>query len=346
MDELTLLHTARDLPPTALEDLARSRIALDRAIAGARPRTHARVRVQRRVGWAVASAGLAATLAVGLVATDMTGFGGTPHGASAQAAELLTAAAKTTIHTSDPVVGPTQYLRVDTNEISGNSTSDSHGKVIGFLAQRTMSLYVPASEQSNWVYLRSLPVVFQTFGPESAAYATKAEAAMFAEHGTTGEYYQGLNANFQGRPEYTPASLATLPRDPQTLLTHLYSVNPGSGVSNDGKAFNLIIDVLTTGFVPADLRAALYKAAALIPGVSVTEKDATLDGRAGISIGRTETKSAVRQDIIIDPNNGLVIGQRMVLLNGDDGYPAGTAIGSTSVRTTVVDSAPTRAQSK
>lgn len=346
MDELTLLNTARDLPSTALEGLTGSRIALDRAIAGTRPRTHAQVRVQRRVGWAVASVGVAATLAVGMVATEMTGFGGTPHGASAQAAELLTAAAATTIHTSDPVVGPTQYLRVDTNEISGNSTSDSHGKVIGFLAQRTMSLYVPASEQSNWVYLRSLPVVFQTFGPESAAYATKAEAAMFAEHGTNGEYYQGLNANFQGRPDYTPASLATLPRDPQTLLSHLYSVNPGSGVSKDGKAFNLIIDVLTTGFVPADLRAALYKAAALTPGVSVTEKDATMDGRVGVAIGRTETKSAVRQDIIIDPNNGLVIGQRMVLLNGDDGYPAGTAIGSTSVTTTVVDSAPTRAQSK
>jgi hypothetical protein len=204
MDELTLLHTARDLPPTALEDLSGSRMALDRAIAGARPRTHARVLVQRRVGWAVASVGLAATLAVALVATDMTGFGVTPHGASAQAAELLTAAAKTTIHTSDPVVGPTQYLRVDTNEISGNGTQDAAGTFIGFLAQSKSSLFIPPSERTNWVYTRSLPVVFQTFGPESAAYATKAEAAMFAEHDTTGEYYQGLNANFQGRPDYTP----------------------------------------------------------------------------------------------------------------------------------------------
>lgn len=347
MDELTLLHTARDLPESAVEDLSGSRLALDQAIAGARPRTHARVRVQRRVGWAFASVGLAATLAIGLVAADIPGFGTmAPHGASAQAAELLTAAAEITIQTSDPVVGPTQYLRVDTKIIGSHGTQDAGGTLIGFLTQRTSSLFIPPSERTSWVYLRSLPEVFQTFGPKSAAYATEEGAAMFAEHGTTGEYYKGLNADFQGRPEYTPASLATLPRDPQTLLRHLYSVNPGSGVSNDGKAFNLIIDVLTTGFVPADLRAALYKAAALIPGVSVTERDTTMDGRTGVSIGRTESKNASRQDIIIDPNNGLVIGQRLVLLKGDLGFPAGTAIGSTSVTTTVVDSAPTRAQSK
>jgi hypothetical protein len=346
MDELTMLHTARDLPPTTLDDLSRSRIALDRAIAGAHPRTHARARVHRRAGWAFAAVGVAATLAIGLVATNVTGFGGTQQGASAQAAELLTAAADTTIHTSDPVVGPNQYLRVDTKAIEGQMTSDAKGTVIGFLTQRTSSLYIPKSDQRNWVFLRSLPVTFQTFGAASQAYATKAQAAMFAEHGTAGEYYQGLNGNFQGRPDYTPASLATLPRDPKQLLAHFYSVEPGSGVSNDGKTFNLIIDVLTTGFVPADLRAALYKAAALIPGVSVTEKDATMDGRTGMSIGRTETKTSIRHDIIIDPTNGLVIGQRMILLTGDEGYPAGTAIGSTSVTTTVVDAAPDRAQSK
>ena len=346
MDELSVLHTARNLPEVTLEDLSASRRALDRAIIGARTRTHARARVQRRVGWAFASVGIAATLTVGLVAADVTGFGGAPHGASAQAAEMLNSAAKTTIRTSDPVVGPTQYLRVDTLEISGNGTTDSGGTNIGYLSQRTRSLFVPASMQKNWVFVQSLPTVFQTFGTKSDAYARSSQALMHAGHGSAGEYYQGLKGNFQGRPDYTPASLATLPRDPQKLLAHWYAVDPGSGVSNDGKTFNLIVDVLTTGFVPADLRAALYEAAALIPGVGVTEHDATLDGRNGVSIGRTETKSSVRRDVIIDPTNGLVIGRRMVLLAGDDGYPAGTAIESTSVRTTVVDSAPTQAQTK
>lgn len=345
MDELTMLHTARDLPPTSLDDLSGSRTALDRAIAGAHPRTHARTRVHRRAGWAFASVGVAATLAIGLVATNVTVFGGTQHGASAQAAELLNAAADTTIHTIDPVVGPNQYLRIDTKDIAGNGTQDRDGNLVGYLTQSTRSLFIPKSAQKNWVFLRSLPVTFQTFGAASEAYATESQAAMFAEHGTTGDYFQGLNGNFQGRPDYTPDSLHALPRDPKALLDHFYAMNPGSGNSNDGKTFNLIVDVLTTGFVPADLRASLYKAAARIPGVNVTEKDATMDGRTGISIGRTETKTSARHDIIIDPTDGLVIGERTIFLIGDLGLPAGTAAGSTSVITTVVDTAPDHAPS-
>ena len=80
--------------------------------------------------------------------------------------------------------------------------------------------------------------------------------------------------------------------------------------------------------------------------MTVTEKAATLDGRKGISIGRTESKTAERQDIIIDPTNGLVIGERLVILNGQPGIPAGTALGSTSVTTSVVNSAPTSTPSK
>lgn len=347
MDELTMLHTARDLPPTSLDDLSGSRTALDRAIAGAHPRTHARTRVHRRAGWAFASVGVAAAFAIGLVATNVTVFGGTQHGASAQAAELLTAAADTTIHTIDPVVGPNQYLRIDTKGTSGEMTSDATGtNVVGYLVKTSSSLFIPKSAQTNWVFLRSLPVTFQTFGAASEAYATKSQAAMFAEHGTTGEYFLGLDGNFQGRPDYTPASLHALPRDPKALLDHFYAMNPGSGNSNDGKTFNLIVDVLTTGFVPADLRAALYRAATQIPGVNVTEKDVTMDGRTGISIGRTENKTSVRHDIIIDPTDGLVIGQRTIFLTGDSGYPAGTAVGSTSVTTTVVDTAPDHAPSK
>ena len=346
MDELTLLRSARDFPAVPLDDLAKNRVALDKAIGGAASRKSAKRRMQRRAGWTFASVGVAAAIAITLVATDTIGFGGSPVGASAEAAEVLKKAAQTTILTADPIVGADQYLRVDTKAVSGVGTTIS-GHDIWYLALSTSSLFVPKSDQKSWVLQRSLPAVFQTFGPESQAYASKYQAEIVAEHGTSGEYFQAMNGAFMNsRPDYTPESLKALPRDPQQLLDHFYLVNPGAGVSKDGAAFDLIVVVLRTGFVPADLRAALYKAAALVPGVTVTEKAATLDGRKGISIGRTERKTAERQDIIIDPTNGLVIGERLVILNGQPGIPAGTALGSTSVTTSVVNSAPTSTPSK
>ena len=60
------------------------------------------------------------------------------------------------------------------------------------------------------------------------------------------------------------------------------------------------------------LRAALYKAAALIPGVSVTDDQAALDGQSRVAIGRVEGALNVRQDITIDPTTGQLIGEREV----------------------------------
>ena len=102
-----------------------------------------------------------------------------------------------------------------------------------------------------------------------------------------------------------------------------------------------IADTLRTGVVPADLRAALYKAAAGIPGVRISDRAATLDGQTGIAFGRAES-NGIRQEIIIDPVTAQVIGEREVLLRDNvlPGAPVGESIGRTTVTTTVVDSAP------
>jgi len=84
--------------------------------------------------------------------------------------------------------------------------------------------------------------------------------------------------------------------------------------SPESEAFVTIADGLRTGVVPADLRAALHKAAALIPGVTVGDRRATVDGRTGIAIGVPSPDGVVRTGIIIDPTSGLVIGEQDVLL--------------------------------
>ena len=78
-----------------------------------------------------------------------------------------------------------------------------------------------------------------------------------------------------------------------------------------------------------DLRAALYRTLALLPGITVTERTATLDGRTGTAFGITA--AGTTQDIVIAPATGDFIGERTRTVEKMDGMPAGTVIDSTSV---------------
>lgn len=112
-----------------------------------------------------------------------------------------------------------------------------------------------------------------------------------------------------------------------------------SGPSRDGEALVTIADALRSGIVPADLRAALFRTAQLIPGVRVVDTATNLDGRSGVAVGRDEGHS-FRQDIIFDPRTGQVIGERQVSLQAAGDQPAGTVYDFSAVRTDVATTTP------
>ncbi|MGO4807188.1 hypothetical protein AB4089_18930 [Arthrobacter sp. 2MCAF15] len=70
------------------------------------------------------------------------------------------------------------------------------------------------------------------------------------------------------------------------------------------------------------------------------DKQATIDGRTDIAIGIPSPDGGSRQETIIDPTTGLMIGERNVMLKDYPGFPAGTVTTWTSVRTAVVNTAP------
>ena len=139
----------------------------------------------------------------------------------------------------------------------------------------------------------------------------------------------------------TPASVASLPRDPRILLNHIYRVTFGTGPSADGEALVFIADTLNTGLANAETRAALYRAAALIPGVTLTADSATLDGHKGVAIGRVEASTGIRQDLIISPDDGSLIGEREVATRAIKPFTDGATISWTSADATTVNSLPT-----
>jgi RNA polymerase sigma-70 factor (ECF subfamily) len=331
MDEMTLLRSMReDVAEPSETALNTGRAAL---LNGHAPhKTH---RGLKRAGWTSLSALGATALIAVLVATNVVGLAGWRGGAEPAAADSLNSAALAAIQNSDPVVGPGQYLNIATTSAYLNSTADNQ-----YLEGVTENLYVPANKTDDWVWVRPLGKPVKTFGPASAAYAQRDYDSRRKEFPNGDGTLRAAGGAFYGSPA-TPslASLAALPRDPYRLLNAIYLKTVGQGSGPDDEAFVFIADTLRSGLAPADLRAALYRAAALIPGVKVTHAQATLNGRTGIAIGHLEGGS-IMQEIIVDPDTGLLIGEQSVTLKKMGEIPAGGLLGSTSIETSVVNSAP------
>lgn len=348
MDDLQLLREMRsDIGSPAAATLARGRTKLMARIdsastsAGSTDRgpqgTVSPIRFRRRVLLASAAAAL---LVGGIVVADVVRPSGS--GATAEAAEVLNNAAAATIQTSDPVVGPGQYLKIDTTTRYGGSSVSADGTQLFWQEKSGGQVYVPADRDREWVWNReeSIPIEFSSEAAKTEAtrLQEKTPTDMVGIQRAPGGAFNGGGQTIIGGMPLDEA--AGLPRDPQALLNLIQERTKGAGKTPEIKALGTITAALRTGVIPADLRAAFYKAAALIPGVTVADKQATIDGRTGVAIGIPSPDGGSRQETIIDPASGLLIGERNVLLKDFPGSPAGTIITWTSIRTSVVNDAP------
>jgi hypothetical protein len=100
--------------------------------------------------------------------------------------------------------------------------------------------------------------------------------------------------------------LQKLPTDPRALLSFIYAKTAGEGQSkgHDGEAFTTIGDMMREAIVPPLAAAALYRAAALIPGVQFVKHATNAVGRPGIAV------SFQGQEWIFDPATYQFIGER------------------------------------
>ena len=343
MDEQTLFRTTHeDVEPLTAAQLEAGHAALlQQAIHGNR-RFHVseKRRVARRIGFASLAAGAAAAVLIG---TSVIGPAGVMGGAEPAAAAVLQAAAVATIASSDPVVNVGEYLVVTSDSVGTASGGLKNGTTGDYQYRNQSTLYIPADRSDEWVGVYGKSTIEKTFGADSETVARDWFDSITAENGTAPDVLRAEGGDFynDNDNDFDEAMFALLPRDPRMLLNRIYLVTLGTGPSADAEALVFIGDSLRTGLAPADLRAAFYKAAALIPGVTLTEGQATLDGRTGVAIGRFEPGWQSRQEIIIDPDTGLMIGEREISYATDADFPPGTVWRWTSIVTTVESSAPT-----
>jgi hypothetical protein len=277
-----------------------------------KPDTPARPRPIRRVLLT------AAAVTVGALAVGQIGI----TAQSAHAAGVLRAVAEQSMTFVDPVPAPGQYLLVHTHANWLVSGVDQAGNMKNSMNVQTIDVYVPGDPDEDWVLERD-------WGDAHPVPMEK-------------EVTRAKDGYFYGGPWtlMTDDELDALPRDGQALYDLFDSQYQGGSASRDENNFVRITDLLRMGLIPADLRAGLYEALALIPGVNASEQ-ANFDGKVGIAIGRTEPlRAGQRAEMIIDPDTGLVIGERTIMTYAAFGFGSNEVVGHTAIDYRIVVSAP------
>lgn len=141
--------------------------------------------------------------------------------------------------------------------------------------------------------------------------------------------------------------LESLPTDPGELLKLIHAdtrlnhgPDSGSTTGSDQEAFVAIGDLLRSTQAPPGVSAALYRAAARIPGVVFVPEATDAAGRTGVAVARVH--KGERTEWIFDKDSLRLLGERTVLLKNSAWGKEGDAVTSVAIIATAVVDEPGR----
>jgi hypothetical protein len=319
MDELELICSFRaDVPSPSAAAVARAERAWRRRRPG-----------RRR--WAprlIAAGGLAAAAIAAAVVVP-----GEDHGhlgpANATAAETLRSAADVQSFGLPRPLRPTEfwYFRMRSNSLIGGDES-------GYTAiQPQVREEWVAADGTRRVHVRPAgPLRFP--GPRDRARWEADGSPQISSPGPE-DYLSGAPRRgpfYLGDAPMTYHELLALPRDAEGLYARLRAaaVKCECGHSVDDETFVIVADSLHTLPLPDDLRAALLRAAALIPGIELVPRERDAAGRQGVAVA---SDYAHRRDaLVFDSDTHELLGETTRQLARDefaDGSP-GQQLGATA----------------
>lgn len=238
----------------------------------------------------------------------------------------------------------TAVTPVATPTPSGPAVPSSNPRAVTLLAQVATAAgkqSTPVVRDDQFEYVESK--VGATTGPGAAPADIRQvwlPVADLCRHGLIREAGQDSDSSQRDQPGVTcpyagylnyPSYrlLAGLPTDPQTLLAMIYDQEAGHGPDPDSEAFTTIGDLLRDSVPPPAVSAALYRAAALIPGVQLVPDAVDAAGRHGVAVSRTS--QATRYEWIFDRTSLQLIGQREVLIKTNQLGRAGAIEDNTAI---------------
>ncbi|MFF7300435.1 CU044_5270 family protein [Streptomyces sp. NPDC008265] len=268
-------------------------------------------------------------------------------GADGPGSTIATGPAMTTAIGAANAQGTPQLL--DRISLAAASTSASAGAAGGtrvrpdqfvYVGSRTATTYVKTVGEKSTLVSEELHMRHQWNSPDGLK-------GWLIEPGNTGPggiTLEGKNEKGETPTPYLNAPsydyLAGLPTDPGVLLHKIYEETRGMGRTPDQEAFTTIGDLLRASLPPAELTAALYKAAARIPGVVTVDDAVDAAGRHGIAVARLDETSGQREEWIFDRGTLAYLGERTVQVQGVSGEEGlikpGTVVSTTAVMTRAV----------
>jgi RNA polymerase sigma factor (sigma-70 family) len=128
------------------------------------------------------------------------------------------------------------------------------------------------------------------------------------------------------------AWLQSLPTDPYQLLEILYAQSAYLGSDRNVNAFSAIGRLLSSTVLPPAAEAAIYWAAALIPGVTLIPETTDMTGRAGFGIALTDS-TGLQDEWIFSKDTYTFLGTRATQVTNAPGFVAtdggvGTKVGT------------------
>nr|WP_181726541.1 CU044_5270 family protein [Micromonospora provocatoris] len=267
--------------------------------------------------WRIASIGATATAgALALIVGQVVSIGGQPPAASAQAAEVLHHAAESARANGGLVPRADQFLFTETKtfvpvvgqaqpsgEISRSwmSIDGTHDGLLWFSAPKEggrQQLVIPGCRDGR--------------------------TAQWTSDG-------GLRTDETRPCTPSPAYLQDLPSNADDMLTHLKKMSHSTSPTPD-ELFSNVGDLIRSGYLSPQARAALYEAAAKIPGVAATASLIDAVGRTGVAVSLSGPLA--RYDLLFEPKTYEFLGWQV---QPTPAAPAGQLRGEVVLTVAVVD---------
>ena len=269
--------------------------------AAARSRLGRPRRPSRAIVAAVAGALALVTIATAIGITSHRNF---IHPAADQGAiRLLSKVADVAARQPTPHVRDSQYMYVETTAAAPPSLKPLTGKPGSF---------------SRHIHLEM--VTSQVWVPVDNLCRTGLERGITAQGHTSSSTFSARQPgvkcpNAGGLNDPTYRLLQTLPTNPHALLAMIYRVERGHGPGPAQEAFVTIGDLLRSTIAPPKVAAALYRAAALIPGVILVAHATDAIGRHGVAVARIGpgVDGGVLEELIFSQAALQLIGERTVI---------------------------------
>ncbi|MET9845647.1 CU044_5270 family protein [Streptomyces ossamyceticus] len=273
--------------------------------------------LRRTILLPAAAFALAGAVAGGLALTG----GGTPGGKTA----LATGPALTTrIGVADPKGAPQLLERISLAAADTSAPTPRKGQYI-YIASKVADTYIKTEGDKS-------EVVSDELHSRQVWNSLDGRDGWLIEAGKTSDKGITLKGDTPFSGAYN--ALAALPTDPDTLLQQIYRESDAvrdPEVPRDQAAFAAIGDLLNASYPPAEVGAALYKAAAKIPGVVAVNDAVDATGRHGVAIAREN--DGERIEWIFDKKTLRFLGQRIVVVKAtaDDPLKVGTVTHTSAI---------------